>query len=114
MTCMACGFEGYDADVKMRLVDLVDEGYVEADLPRQNVELPASVARRPPDVVEVPQRYVREPRCRDKLACRRRVDDYERMARAAEIEANPPEPEPEPEVIAPTPTPVKEELAWTI
>lgn len=109
-TCTGCGFEGYDADVKMRLVDLIDEeGYTEATLPRQIVELPATQINKPPDKVEAAQRYVREPRCRDKVACKARIADYERSVKAAELEANQPAPDP----VMPPPSAV-EEAAWTI
>lgn len=96
MSCTACGIEDYE--VRMRLVDLVTEdGLAELELPVTRVSLPAHRMQDPDDTVEAHQRYVREPRCRDRSACRARVVAYETPA-----------------PVQPPPAPVEETPAWTI
>lgn len=67
MTCLACGHEGYD--VLMRGVDLGDafKREVTVFLPIDKTE------NTTPIPVSVPERFIREPRCRDEDACAERV-----------------------------------------
>lgn len=87
--CLACGVR--DADVHMALVDLEDEGVTVGE--QRLVEVPIVVAEdrhqvRGMEYREVRERYVNEPRCRDRAACRRRQDAW-RATQAMQV-ATPP------------------------
>jgi hypothetical protein len=68
-TCLACGYKGFD--VAMRLVE-VDEQ--EARIVDVAITTHEDSHGRPTgmDVRQVRERYVNEPRCRDRKACRER------------------------------------------
>lgn len=69
MSCLRCGAES--ADVRMALVDLEAEAREDGEpLGKVTVAVPDE---RGPRYAEVPARYGHEPRCRDRVACRRRV-----------------------------------------
>jgi hypothetical protein len=83
LACMRCGNEG--PDVVMRLADLEDEAKEDGErLSTVTVGMPVGESRhgvRGIEYSEVPARYGREPRCRDRSACR---------LRAAQASAPPP------------------------
>lgn len=64
LPCGACGIESYD--VQMKLVEIPEEE-------RRLVPFLATAGDSDPTPIEVPERYVREPRCRDTVACADRV-----------------------------------------
>lgn len=74
-TCLACGTTS--DDVRMTVVDLEAEGTKTPDQRVIDVALPSSTDQRGRvtgfDYVQARERYVNEPRCRDKAACRARV-----------------------------------------
>jgi hypothetical protein len=75
LTCMRCGHEG--TDVRMALADLEEEARQDREpMGRVTVAMPDNDSRHGPSgmtYVEVPARYGREPRCRDRAACAARV-----------------------------------------
>lgn len=71
LTCLACGS---DRDVLMRMVE-VPEGA------RREVTVLLDAAISPtPTPLTVPERFIREPRCRDERACADRVKALEETA----------------------------------
>lgn len=87
LPCLACGVEGKEGrDVMFKLVEVPpDEQRV---VP---VVLPAFAATDSLQMpVEVRERYVSEPRCRDEKACRRRVQAYLDRIAPPSIPAPPP------------------------
>lgn len=75
LACLRCGDEG--PDVVMRLADLEDEAKEDGErLGTVTVAMPVGESRtgvRGMEYSEVPARYGREPRCRDRDACRMRA-----------------------------------------
>ena len=79
LACLACGFEGWD--VRMRLIQV-------PEAERRMVNVALSVNERHGQqhefaYREVPEQYVREPRCRDVAACGERLATLELDAMAS-------------------------------
>jgi hypothetical protein len=84
-TCLACGQEGWEEVVAMTLVDLERE-----EQRVVNVALAATETNRGVTgftYLDVRERYVPEPRCRDRRACAGRVKALEPVAEPAAAEA---------------------------
>lgn len=70
LACAECGHEGYDNEVAMTLVEFPEEQRRLVPVLIHPTELDKGEQATP---IEVPERYAREPRCRDKDACAKRV-----------------------------------------